>query len=382
MKQASRATRWVFLSFGMGISSWAPMIPFAKGRLGLNDAQLGLLLQVFGIGAILTMPLSSWLVKRFGSAGVSVASGLFVLLLLPSLTVAPTSLYLGIALFLFGGATSAMNIAINAQAITVESQSEQSLMSGFHCLFSFGGLLGVVLMGILLELKWTLFSCASLVSLCIGLIILLQGKHLLPDKPSVGSSSTSRGVVEYKVFLLGSLCFIAFMAEGSMLEWSAEFLRSSLHYPTSQTGIGYALFSIAMATGRLLGNKIIARLGQQLMFQMSAIVAASGFVILVASLWPYAELLGFVMIGLGASNIVPILFSFSGKFKKTAPHTALAIVTSLGYAGLLMGPPLVGFIANASSLSVALGGIAGLLFLIGFFHSILSVKASDNVVKN
>ncbi len=275
-----------------------------------------------------------------------------------------------------------MNIAINAQAITVESQSGQSLMSGFHCLFSFGGLLGVVLMGSLLEFKWTLFSCASLVSIFMGLIILTQAKYLLPDMPSASSSATAKSIVEYKVFLFGSLCFIAFMAEGSMLEWSAEFLRSSLHYPTSQAGIGYALFSIAMATGRLLGNKIIARLGQPLTFKISTLIASSGFMILVASLWPYAELVGFVMIGLGASNIVPILFSSSGKLKKTAPHKALAIVTSFGYAGLLMGPPLVGFVANFSSLAVALGGIAGLLFLIGLFHSVLSVEASGNVAKN
>ena len=377
MKQASRATRFVFLSFGIGISSWAPMIPFAKSRLELNDAQLGLLLQVFGIGAILTMPISSWLVKRFGSAVVSIVSGLLVLLLLPTLTIAPTSFYLGAALFLFGGATSAMNIAINAQAITVESRSGQSLMSGFHCLFSFGGLLGVVLMGSLLELKWSLFSCAVLVSLFMALILFFQGKYLLFDKPSVSSSEKTRGVIEYKALLLGFLCFIAFMAEGSMLEWSAEFLRSSLNYSTSHAGIGYALFSISMATGRLLGNKIISRLGQQLTFQMSAIVASSGFIILVTALWPYAELIGFVMIGFGASNIVPILFSSSGKLKKTAPHTALAIVTSLGYAGLLMGPPVVGFVANSFSLAIALGGIAGLLFLIGLFNSILSVKAPD-----
>jgi len=378
MKHAYRATRLVFLAFGIAISSWAPMIPFAKSRLGLNNAELGLLLQVFGIGAILTMPVSSWLVKRFGSAIVTFVSGVFVFLLLPTLTIASTSVSLGAALFLFGGATSAMNIGINAQAITVELKSGRSLMSGFHCLFSFGGLLGVMSIGFLLELQCHLFYCAVLISTFIALILLSQWKNLLPDKVAVSSSKVG-GVFEYKAFILGLLCFIAFMAEGSMLEWSAEFLRSSLDYATSQAGVGYALFSVAMATGRLLGNKVIARLGPPLTFRMSSMLAASGFIVLVTPLWPYAELVGFVMIGLGASNIVPILFSSSGKLQIMAPHAALAIVTSFGYAGLLMGPPLVGFVANSFSLAIALGGVAVLLFFIGLFHFVLK-QPSDKML--
>lgn len=375
MKQAYLATRLVFLSFGIAISSWAPMIPFAKSRLGINDAQLGLLLQVFGIGAIFTMPVSSWLVKRFGSALVTFVSGLFVLLLLPTLTIASTPLSLGVALFLFGAATSAMNIGINAQAITVELKSGESLMSGFHCLFSFGGLLGVMSIGLLLALQCPLFYSAVLISTFIALILLSQWKNLLPDQAAAAASKTG-SAMEYKAFVLGALCFIAFMAEGCMLEWSAEFLRSSLHYSTSHAGIGYALFSVAMATGRFLGNRVIGRLGPSLTFRMSSLLAAGGFIILVTSLWPYAELIGFVMIGLGASNIVPILFSSSGKLQIMAPHSALAIVTSFGYAGLLMGPPLVGFVANSFSLAIALGGVALLLFFIGFFHFVL--KTSSN----
>jgi len=378
MKQACRATRLIFLAFGMSIASWVPMVPFIKSRLMLDDAQFGLLLFVCGVATSFVLPLSGWLVKRFGSCLMIGISCILGLILLPMLTIAPTLFYLGIVLFLSGGANAVMSIAINAQAIAVEHRSNQSLMSSFHCLFSVGNFLGVMFIGLLLEFNLRFFCCAVLLSIFIALIIASQWKNLQPDESPIDSSQAPRGIIERRVFLLGFFYLVALISEGSMLNWSAEFLNSSFNYSNAHAGIGYALFSIAMTGGRLLGDRIVSRFGQLMTLQISCLLGAIGFVILVTALWPYAELIGCLLIGLGSSNIVPILLSLSGKFRKTAPHYALAIVISFGHAGSLMGPVLVGFIANAFSLGLAFGCIAAMLFVIGLLGSPLVLKPSRN----
>jgi predicted MFS family arabinose efflux permease len=367
MKYTCRAARWIFLAFGLGISCWAPMVPFAKKRLALDDAQLGLVLLMFGIGALITMPLSGWLVYRYGSRFIVLTSGLLIIAILPLLAIVHTSLLLSLALFLFGAGTGALNVSINAQAVIIESKNPLPLMSGFHCLFSTGGLLGAVIVSLLLEFKVPLLFCALTISCVMALILISQWTHLLPlseDRQSEPSQDKF-AFPESKVLFLGVLCFISFMAEGSMLDWSAEFLRSSLYYDASIAGIGYALFSIAMAAGRLIGDNLIRRFGVLSLFQAGSLIAASGFLIVVNGGWGYAELLGFCLIGFGASNMVPILFSASGRLPTASPNYALTVVTTVGYMGMLIGPAFIGFIAEAKTLSFALGGMAILLMAVG-----------------
>ncbi len=244
-------------------------------------------------------------------------------------------------------------------------------MSGFHCLFSTGGLLGAVLVSVLLEFKFELLFCALTIASIMALIFIFQWKYLLnviEDRPQIQiQSPTEKRFVfpDATVLLLGVMCFIAFMAEGAMLDWSAEFLRSALHYEAALAGIGYALFSIAMAGGRLTGDRLIQRFGSLAVFQVGSLVAAGGFLVVVTSSWGYGELLGFCLIGIGAANIVPILFSTSGRLPATSPSYALSVVTTVGYLGMLIGPACIGFIAQATSLSLALGGIALLLAAVG-----------------
>jgi MFS family permease len=191
---------------------------------------------------------------------------------------------------------------------------------------------------------------------------------LLPfnQNPKTHKISAGRSTLPNKqVLYLGGLCFIAFMAEGSMLDWSAEYLHSNLDYEASLAGIGYALFSIAMAIGRFIGDRLIQRFGSMQIFQIGSLVAASGFLIVVNLNWGYLELLGFCLIGLGASNVVPILFSSSGRLPEISSNTALTTVTTCGYVGLLLGPALIGFLAQATNLSFALAAIAFLLIAIG-----------------
>jgi predicted MFS family arabinose efflux permease len=368
MKQTQWATRLIFLAFGLSISSWAPMVPFVKERLGLDDAQLGLTFLLSGFGALGAMPLSGWLIHRFGSRSITLFSGLFVAGLLPFLASASTPFALSLILFLFGIATGALNIAINAQAVSVEAKSSVSLMSGFHCLFSTGGLLGALTISALLKADLALSFCALAISFVMLFLLITQWGYLLSkkeEKVTTKQKVISFSFLNYNLFLLGLICFISFMAEGSMIDWSAEFLHSSLNYEPTVAGIGYAIFSIAMAFGRLVGDQLIQRFNVLSVFQVGCFLAAAGFALVISLNLHYLELFGFCLIGFGASNIVPILFSASARVSTASPDMALTIVTTFGYVGSLVGPAFIGFVAEATTLSAAFACISFFFMAMG-----------------
>lgn len=375
MNSARRAISIIFFISGLGLSSWAPMVPYAKSRLGLNEADLGLILLAFGIGALLSMPLTGWLVQRFGSRNVTIYSALLLIVILPILTVAASTLSLSLFLFLFGATCGTLNVSMNSHAVFVEKRNDKPIMSGIHCLFSLGGLAGAGVMSLLLEMGMPLFTCSFTLSVLMAAVLIPQYKSLLPtDTEATSSAHVPFAFPRGKVIFLGSLCFISFLAEGSMLDWSAVFLRSIHGYEAALAGIGYAIFSVAMAFGRFIGDRFIHRFGPIMTIQVGSLLAASGLLLSVNFSWGYIELIGFGMIGLGAANIVPILFSAAGRLPDTAPSHALAVVTTLGYMGILLGPAFIGFVAQSTSLSTALIGVAVLLIGVGIASRRLELK--------
>lgn len=363
-RPAVRATRLIFLLSGIAMSAWAPMVPYAKTRLGLDDAQLGLLLLAFGGGSMVSMPFVGWLSHRFGNRRVIVTCGLLLCFALPALAVASDVVTLLVALLYFGVMLGAVDVAMNAHAVEVERIEQRVLMSGFHGLFSVGGLAGAASMIALLGLGVPLLACAVLVAVVLAIIVLTQRSGLLSGVAKDEVKDSVFRIPGPLVILLGLLCFVSFLAEGSMLDWSAVFLRDFRGFSAAGAGIGYACFSVAMALGRLTGDRVVQALGAEWAVRVGALVAAAGFVLASSLSWPGASLLGFVLIGLGASNIVPVMFSAAGHLPGASPAISIATVTTLGYAGLLSGPALIGFISHASSLPVALGAVAGMLLLV------------------
>ena len=361
--RATLSTRLIFLVSGIGMSAWAPMVPYAKSRLGLDDAQLGLILLVFGGGSMASMPFVGWLTHRFGNRRVIVASGLLLCLALPALALAPSALLLTAALAYFGVMLGVVDVAMNAHAVEVEKLDGRVLMSGFHGLFSVGGLTGAALMSALLAIGLPLaWSAAVLAGLLAVLVLFLRGGLLAGASEAEGHAAF--GIPRGLVLLLGLLCFVSFMAEGSMLDWSAVFLRDFRGFAASSAGIGYACFSIAMALGRLTGDRLVQRVGTVWTVRAGAALAAAGFALVSSVPWAPLSLLGFVLIGLGASNIVPVMFSAAGRLPGTSPAVALATVTMLGYVGLLSGPALIGFLSKITSLPLAMAAVAVLLAVV------------------
>ena len=361
---ATRSTRLIFLVSGIGMAAWAPMVPYAKARLGLDDAQLGLMLLAFGGGSMASMLFVGWLSHRFGNRRVIVASGWLLCLALPVLALAPNVAVLTAALLYFGVMLGAVDVAMNAHAVEVERRDGRVLMSGFHGLFSLGGLAGAAGMSALLALGLPLPLAALAVSALLAALVLYLRGGLLPNVDGAAAGHAPFRMPHGAMLLLGLLCFVSFMAEGSMLDWSAVFLRDFRGFAPSAAGIGYACFSVAMALGRLTGDRLIQRIGPVWAVRVGAGLAATGFALAASVPWPGASLAGFVLVGLGASNIVPVMFSAAGRLPGSSPAIAIAAVTMLGYAGLLSGPALIGFISRLASLPLALAVVAGLLLLV------------------
>ncbi len=358
------STRLAFLAAGMGMSAWAALVPFAKTRMDLNPAELGLVLLCLGMGSLIAMPLAGRLTSRFGCRRVIVSSGAIASLVLPFLAIAPHPLLLAIALSLFGAAIGTLDVSMNIQAVIIEKNHGRPLMSGFHGLFSVGGFIGAGGMALMLSAGLSPLTACVWMAAIIGGAVGVAAPHLLRAATAAGRESPVFAVPHGAVILLGIVCFAVFLAEGATLDWGALFLTTYDGFTPDRGGLGYAVFAVAMTVGRLTGDRAIRRWGRTRVMTLGGLCAAAGFS--TATLAPTAEiaLAGFLLIGMGASNIAPILFTGAGRQRDMAPAAAISAVSTLGYVGILAGPALIGFVAHISSLHVAFGGLGCAMLLI------------------
>ena len=356
------STRLAFLATGIALSCWAPLVPFAKARLGVDEGQLGLLLLCLGFGSILAMPITGALCARLGARPMILLGGTGAGLLLPALGFANSPAALGAALLGFGASIGTLDVAINAHAVEVEAAAKRPLMSGFHAQFSIGGFVGAG--GMTLLLSFGVAPLASALSAGVLTLAIIGGASggLLRIKPAGGGAAFAfpKGVV----LLIAGFTAVTFLIEGAILDWSALLITSKNIVPASQGGVGYMLFSAAMTMGRLSGDAIVARLGPRRMLITGGLVAVMGFVVLLAMPWPPIVMAGFLMIGLGAANLVPVLFSAAGRQRAMPPALAIAAITTTGYAGILAGPAAVGFVAQAVGLVASFWLLAALMGLV------------------
>ncbi len=357
------STRVIFLLSGFAMSAWAPLVPFVKARLDISDGTLGLLLLCIGAGSTLSMPLTGMLTGKFGCKAVIILALVLICIDLPLLTLMNTSFGMALALLLFGVAMGMVDVAMNVHAVVVEKASGRAMMSGFHGFFSIGCILGALAVSGLLSLNFIPLT-ASLVVIALVLISLFAvSKHLWQDtrnKQGDPMLVLPRGWVIF----LGLLCFVMFMTEGAMLDWSALFLTTERAVSPHHAGMGYTLFALAMTIGRLSGDKVVNYFGRRKVLFFGSLISCAGLLLSVCIDSLYAVAVGFVMVGFGASNLVPIMFSAAGNQKTMPANLAIASVTTLGYAGILAGPALVGFIAQIFSLSIALSFVAALMLLV------------------
>lgn len=381
--KARTATQLIFLVCGLGMASWAPMVPYAKDRLGLNDADLGLLLLLLGAGAMLMMPTSGWLVSRFGSRLIIGCSVVVMACTLPLLLLLTSTAAMAVTLFIFGASIGTIDVAMNTHGVQVQNLYDKPIMSSLHGLFSVGGLFGSLGLGFLIKLGLNPMYAIVSIAVLMVLITLTYYQFLFAadrERAIIAKFSTSdreptegnprRGWWQGSVLFLGVMCFAVFLAEGAILDWSAIFLRDTKGIASEFAGIGYAAFSVAMAIMRLVGDKLVTRLTGKTVVVGGSILGAIGVLIAILSPWAAGSLVGFVLLGLGVANSVPIFFSAAGTLTDVAPTVSLSAITTIGYTGLLAGPALLGFIAQRFSLSAALGFVALLLLMVALSYGI------------
>ena len=357
-----RPSRAAALSFGLVslfIGSWFARIPEVQAALGLSEAALGLVLLGMPLGTLAVMPLTGWLVPRWGAGPVTFATGLAQGLPFLFLPLARSALSLAGLLFAAGAMNGALNVAMNTRANAVEEARDVSILSTCHGFFSIGGMIGAGVgsgaAALSLSLGW---HFAILVGTAVAIVLSHRGALLAG--PTRRRPGPVFAVPPPALAGLAALLFCVLLAEGAVSNWSAVYLRKGLGASAGVAGLGYAAFSAAMALGRLHGDRILERFPTSRIVRAGATLAAVGLGGAVLLAHPVAGIAGFFVQGLGFAVLVPVLFRTAARTPGLAPGTSIAAVATAGYVGLFTGPPLLGFIAEHLGLSWAIAVVAAL----------------------
>ncbi|MCW3148046.1 MFS transporter [Stutzerimonas stutzeri] len=357
-----RATRCGFFMAGFGLSVWAPLVPYVRQRIEMSDALFGLLLLCIGIGSLSWMPVSGLLVARWGIRPVILGCVALLALALTGMALSSSVWLLALALFCFGGSLGVLDIVLNIQSLLVEGALGRRMMSNFHGMFSLGSISGALALTALL----TLGVSAEAGSLL--MIALIVATNLAVMRGFVRNRAPGGGVAFVRpsglVLLVGLLCFVVYLAEGAVLDWSALFLTADKNLETAKGGLGYASFALMVTVGRFAGGPIVNSLGTARVIAFGGVLAAAGIALsILADHWALA-LLGYGLCGLGCANVSPVLISALSRQDAMPVHLAVTAATTVGFAGVLAGPALIGMIAHYSSLAVAFGVLAAMLLSI------------------
>jgi MFS family permease len=348
-------TAMAFFLNGVAFGGWAAQVPRATQRLQMDEGTFGLILLGMGIGAVLAMAFSGRMIARFG-AGLLIRVSLAIFLAsYIALSTAPALALFAASVLLFGASGGLMDVAMNAYAADVEAHMDWRVMASFHGMWSVGGLVGAAAASALLAAASDLAQALAL-SAAIAVLFVACQHHLVPLHRHIHETSQRRLAFGRLNMTLAVLAALAFSAEGAVRDWSSLFLAGDLGAGIERAAWGYAAFSATMALCRLTGDWLRVRFGERNVVVTSAIVAVIGFVLGIASDDLAAAVAGFALVGIGLSNIVPILVSAAGR--DAAPGPSIAFVVSFGYAGFLASPPILGFIASRTSLSTMFAVVA------------------------
>ena len=367
LRSAANATRIAFIANGLVFASWAPIIPFAKANTGVDEAALGLLLLCLGIGSVISMPITGWLCARHGTRPMILISAMIMACALPFLAYLVTYWALAVTLLIFGAAIGTLDVAMNIHAAEVEKRSGRALMSGFHGMFSVGAICGAGFVTLLIS-----YGIAPLIAtLCVtGSVIIailwVQSHYLITKSDAPELFRPPSGIVKWLALLAG----IAFLIEGAIMDWGALLMIERAVFSMEQAALGYIAFSITMVIGRLSGDYVVPRIGRRAILLGGGTLVVLGLIAITTLPSPTLNLIGFAVIGLGAANLVPVVFSAAGQQSDMDPNMAVASVTFVGYAGILLGPAIIGFGAQYTSLPLAMASLAllGAVYLISPVH--------------
>ncbi|NVI03241.1 MFS transporter [Paraburkholderia youngii] len=349
------ATLAVFLANGFGIGAWAVEVPRIKESLALSDTSLGIALFCFALGAIVAMPLAGQLAPRVGSGRATALLGAAFAIALPLPAVAPGMLTLCAVLFALGASNGALDVSMNGHASAIETRWRAPIMSSFHAAWSAGGLLGAASGAMLQKGGVGVLGGLLVPDLFIAALIIFAAWFALRDiGPRAAAASSGFAWPDSAVMKLALLAFMCMLVEGAVADWSAVYLRSALNQEASIAAIGYSAFAFSMAACRIAGDASVRRFGSSKVVALGGLIAFAGLALVLSLPTVLTACVGFAMVGIGLANIVPVIFSAAGRSSAT-PAIGVSMAATFGYAGFLVGPPLIGFGAGVLGLRAALG---------------------------
>lgn len=378
------------LSFGvLGAieAAWAPMVPFVKMGMNLDDAQFGRLLLSMGIGSLCALPTVGLLISKFGPRLVAITGCIVLGLSLIGISFANHEWLLCLILAIFGASLIAIDVASNVNAVVVESIFKRPLMSGFHGGYSLGTIVGSMIMSLLLTIGLGIHLSSFLIFLIMTGVTLIGCRALFSDiksfnaehvKAAQTTTNTKHHRVPPVILVLGCLCFIMYGSEGALLSWTTVFATQNRGITPEVAGYFYNFFAVTMTVARYSGNKLVTAFGRRRTVVLGAIMVATGFFITASVEHYVGMMIGFTIIGLGAGNIVPQLVSFAGSVPGIKVQSAISLINSLGYSGILLGPVIIGYVSKLSSLerSFELLGIAVFVVALVSFKILKQAKRS------
>jgi MFS family permease len=357
----------LFFFMGICFASWAARIPDIQTKFQLSEGQLGTILLCLPIGSMLGLPIAGWSVHRYGSRSVILICSFAYALTLPLIGLAPSLWTIAPVLMIFGMLGNIMNISLNTQALGLEDQLGKSILASFHGVWSMAGFTGAGLGAGMIFLSFSPAAHYVVVALLSIVLILLSQKFVINDKRAAGEEG---GLVLRKpdslLLRIGMISFLGMMAEGCMFDWSGVYFKKIVDAEPQYVSLGYVCFMGAMASGRFMTDKASNRFGKIPVLQVSGVLIFLGLFLSVVFPNLYTAAFGFLLVGFGVASIIPVSYGIAGRSKLYTPSVALALVSTISFFGFLLGPPLIGFVAELFDLKVsfALVGINGLGILL------------------
>lgn len=351
-----------FLS-GFAFASWASRIPTIKTNFGLNDAELGAILLAMPIASFVGVPFSGWMVTRYDSrVPLAIAFSLLALSLL-CIGFSPSVFALVCSISLFSFALRLLNISMNTQAITVQRKFERRINGSFHGLWSTGGILGVGVSTLFVALKINMQTHLLLVSIVVALVTWFVFGKLLTGDRAEGGKKFSFGKPDPYIICLGLMMFLACVCEGGMFDWSGIYFREVVNVEIFTWG--YLTFMICMASSRFASDWVIEWIGMSRAYVLSACLVVAGITLSVLYPTFWTAIVGFCLVGLGTASVIPMTYLLAGSNQKYSTGIVISIIATYGIIGMLIGPPLIGYLAHAFGLRMAFiaFGIAGLMLI-------------------
>jgi MFS family permease len=349
----------MFFFMGLCFSTWAARIPDIQAKFQLSEGQLGTILLCLPVGSMLGLPIAGWSVHNFGSRIVILFGSFAYALTLPLIGLASATWMIVPVLVVFGMLGNIMNISLNTQALGLEDQMGKSILASFHGLWSMAGFTGAGLGAGLIFLKFSPAGHFAVVTCISILIVLFSQKFIIKDKRD---SEDGGGLVLKRpddlLLRIGLIAFLGMMIEGCMFDWSGVYFKKIIAVSPEYVSLGYVCFMGAMASGRFITDKAANRFGRIPVLQVSGLSIFIGLVLSVVFPTMYIAAVGFLLVGFGVASIVPLSYGIAGRSKLYSPSVALALVSTISFFGFLLGPPLIGFVADLFDLKVSFALVA------------------------